>query len=932
MSKNDLEIAREYLLPGPNSFWRWGDKGDAIEWTQGGTIAFRPELVFVLRHLVPVGLPPRDCVLLLLAATRDNWSAAPHDAIFNSIPCEVAGEMLDLQQSSALRERLFENGRGLSKLVQLPTALRSSLEAKATLIEVVLEEFRAVTTPSEANIVLDYLENGMGEILAWYDSSVEARIESTLSRERLETLCEGLERATPETLRNRRQTSLDQLPQAIDSELPQSQQARALLTSLLDDDQLQGLAKLARDLMAAVSLPRALADQEEMQIGGVSDITNRGPLDRLLLTELVHDDLTLAVRVSVNEALYLRRESPPRTPQKERIVLLDSGIRSWGVPRVFATAVALALTATTGSNTQISVFRAADEKVKPVNLLTREGLVEHLQQLDATAHPGKALPAFLEAFQTLDSAAEPVIVVAEEVLSDPEFQQALAAAAFPSVHLASVSRSGRFCLIEKNLRGSKRVREAELNVEQLFADRPATATPLIDRSLANDLPVIFKQRPFPLRISHQVEYKQTISLAEHGFLTISNHGCLHHWDQKSTFGSRILHDQLPAGGLTWCKYDASEKMAYGVITKIDRRELAFLQVDVTNSVAKTSFVTPRSKGNVIALRDGVLLVLSPNQSHLEAISLQTAESLDVLRLPTEIAWTHDRFFRGRHVQDPWHAASFDGSRLQLDSVVHSDDAKKYEFVHFGEYHGLNAPYGVTRDGMIYYSDTREVWPIWREDRLIQDSPRVSQDGRRLLLYPQLAKNSPELPCCLVDLQSRTPAMIQSPKPEKIFPTLHPEAKRFLTSHSMRNHFTHVAVSRRDDLDCLVLVTRRKGLLALKNLAEGRPRLYREKYSENVTLGKTFKMVKAPRFQFSLGCATWEDGSQAFLDSRGILHLRSSDPNLPELSITLSDWEATGWSSDGRHWGASWQTGRPTSSDSEGKPLENLVRRFIRNLR
>ena len=61
--------------------------------------------------------------------------------------------------------------------------------------------------------------------------------------------------------------------------------------------------------------PAAKADLAEVVFEEVSDshfssdISNRGPLDRLLLSESAHDDLTLAVRIALNEALYLRRES-----------------------------------------------------------------------------------------------------------------------------------------------------------------------------------------------------------------------------------------------------------------------------------------------------------------------------------------------------------------------------------------------------------------------------------------------------------------------------------------------------------------------------------------------------------------------------------------------------------------------------------------------
>ncbi|HEX2630515.1 MAG TPA: hypothetical protein VHM26_15955, partial [Chitinophagaceae bacterium] len=44
---------------------------------------------------------------------------------------------------------------------------------------------------------------------------------------------------------------------------------------------------------------------------------------------------------------------------------------------------------------------------------------------------------------------------------------------------------------------------------------------------------------------------------------------------------------------------------------------------------------------------------------------------------------------------------------------------------------------------------------------------------------------------------------------------------------------------------------------------------------------------------------WEDGSEAFIDRRGILHLKSSDTSLPEISILLLNTiETAMWSSDG----------------------------------
>src|SRR5690606_38087023 len=125
-----------------------------------------------------------------------------------------------------------------------------------------------------------------------------------------------------------------------------------------DHPELRGVARLARQLLSIVQWPRPLVEMAELQAGGFSDIANRGSLDRLRLSELAHDELTLAVRLANGEAMYLRREVPPSIPPRERLVLLDVGIRMWGVPRVFATAVAMALSAASERDFTVSSYRA----------------------------------------------------------------------------------------------------------------------------------------------------------------------------------------------------------------------------------------------------------------------------------------------------------------------------------------------------------------------------------------------------------------------------------------------------------------------------------------------------------------------------------------------------------------------------------------------
>jgi hypothetical protein len=61
------------------------------------------------------------------------------------------------------------------------------------------------------------------------------------------------------------------------------------------------------------------------------------------------------------QGLELRREAPPKNPPRCRAVLIDAGIRLWGVPRVFAAAVALSLVAVSDRRIRVDAYRACDD-------------------------------------------------------------------------------------------------------------------------------------------------------------------------------------------------------------------------------------------------------------------------------------------------------------------------------------------------------------------------------------------------------------------------------------------------------------------------------------------------------------------------------------------------------------------------------------------
>ncbi|MEL7148531.1 MAG: hypothetical protein AAFO69_19310, partial [Bacteroidota bacterium] len=96
------------------------------------------------------------------------------------------------------------------------------------------------------------------------------------------------------------------------------------------------IGTLIKPLWSGLTIPSAHSRDHENLFGGVTDLSNKGELQQLLLTEFAHDDLVFLSRLANREALYYRRDVPQGNPGQHRIFLLDISLRMWGVAKVVA--------------------------------------------------------------------------------------------------------------------------------------------------------------------------------------------------------------------------------------------------------------------------------------------------------------------------------------------------------------------------------------------------------------------------------------------------------------------------------------------------------------------------------------------------------------------------------------------------------------------
>jgi hypothetical protein len=152
---------------------------------------------------------------------------------------------------------------------------------------------------------------------------------------------------------------------------------------------------MAQQMVALMKLPRQLNKFGDQALGGISDISNRGSLDRLLVSELAQDDLVLTARLANQEALYLRKEAPPEEDKRSKNILLDTTIRVWGTPRALGLAACLASELGKDPNETLQYVALKGRDFLASKLESKSDMAALLGSMGTELHCGLALDAFL---------------------------------------------------------------------------------------------------------------------------------------------------------------------------------------------------------------------------------------------------------------------------------------------------------------------------------------------------------------------------------------------------------------------------------------------------------------------------------------------------------------------------------------------------------
>jgi hypothetical protein len=885
--------AIDYLRTPPNAPWKWEEGGRVLAWNDGTTVLFREELNVLVERLAPAGLPLFPALVLLLAACRGK---VPELSSTVDAAGPGRGPFLLALQTRQHQQAVEE----FTRVIRLPPELIARASGKALLAEAVFELSTRLSAAESASIARGLCE-------AWGENELGSHPVDAVPLDAgrmLQLVFEGLRRHTAETLTRRLRTGLDALPAAApELVLPREERSRRLLHALKTDDDHAGLALVVSDLMAALRLPRTLTRMDETAADGVSDIGNRGPLDRLVLSELAHDDLTLATRVALNEALYLRREPPAQRPQRSLAVLLDAGVRMWGVPRVLGAAAALALISRHPHGCDALAWRAEGRSLVPVDLLEKTGLEGHLSALGTDVHPGAALPA-LSAVLAEHREVDAVIITHRDAIADPAFQAQLAQVEFERGFLVLVERDGLVELHALPWGSPRPLGKTQVDVAKLFPRSEARRSPasLVADERVNDLPAIFRDRLFPLLLPVNAKMTLVAPAGDGGGLCVTSDNRLLHWGKRD-WGARQFATELPAGRACWLHFDPSGRAILVKGRGGDGRMSVMIAHANGEGPRIARFTGPHHPMTACVAQHVVLVVLN---TRIVTVELGSGEVLAETPVPADLRWINGCYFAGARELC---FLSWDGAAARWGSLAVGRQAPPHEVLTVFDRDGVGA-WVVLRDGRLLTPTGSEFLHTgFRLDHAI-----VVDGGRRVAV-----RRAGDEAWHVMALESKivrpAPNHASACAPTPVLPP----------TRSLQTRFASVWAAPGQPLRLRKALGKSGKWLELFFNPGGALRLV-ESAVADAMLQNEARMFSPVTTSAGLGCrlqlARWPGGSCAWLDSRGLLHLRSHDSSVPEITLALcSQAELAGWSSDGDRCGPAFFHGdRVTGAGPRFKEL------------
>lgn len=453
--------ARKYFSSYKDYFWAWEEEGRVIVIPGGETIAYREYIRQVLDALAPNGWPPFGSLLLAIAATNQS-SGMPIQRIEDILYRRYGGQHPDPAIKAPYNEAMHFLG------------VLSALPAKYLTGDMRIQVFQLIF--SDAHRRLSAQDSS--EILAeWPSATGTEDVEAFTMRILVEDFqCIGLiGRKFPDTWSLMQQlAAVPELPEEITLREGGEAATGDFVEMLIGNYKTFHVGALIKFIWSGMTIPIHHTLPSMQPLGGISDISNRGDFDKLLVSEFANDEWLFLSRVANREALYLHRENPPGADDWRRILLVDVSLKSWGNPKILSYAVALAVARHPRTDIPCELF-AVGTTPYPVAVNTVEEVINAVQLSPGVLEPSEGLSSALKLFGG-KKGVEIFCIISDESLRHPAVQKVLADYYSGLRYIVVTDRGGGIDIYRNQHGGRKLVQQIRLPLEKLWRPRAQAAS------------------------------------------------------------------------------------------------------------------------------------------------------------------------------------------------------------------------------------------------------------------------------------------------------------------------------------------------------------------------------------------------------------------------------------------------------------------------
>ncbi|GAA5095288.1 hypothetical protein GCM10023210_27800 [Chryseobacterium ginsengisoli] len=460
---------KDYFQSYEDYFWEWTTDEDVpddtgynenniIYFTGIGTVAYRPYVIEVLKELRLQGWPPFGSLLMVLFSIQDMYLGL--DTLFSNF------KIYPLQEIGLY---LLDAKRFLEKLQALNNNYKKG-QNRVVLIQTIFSEDRTIHSEGFATRMYQvYLK--FPRIIE--ESSQKAELNIDVLKRDLKVLAQANKRFPTTESIIEAMKGFKEIPD-LEDEVVQEETTvetdKDFIQELIEEPKTFQIGSLIKRIWSGLKIPMRHLSPGEQPIGGISDMTNKGDFNRMLLSEFANEDEVFMNRVANNEALYIQREIPPEENIFERIILIDTSLKNWGTPKVLGFASAIAVIKHPKAHSECKVFALGQTNI-PISLDKVEEVVENLNQVSPVLEVSHALEKFFNE-EHKEKDLEVFFITNQENLAHQNLQKVIHENRDRLKFLVTTSSDGELNFYKHHKGTRKHIQKIVLPLKELWANPP----------------------------------------------------------------------------------------------------------------------------------------------------------------------------------------------------------------------------------------------------------------------------------------------------------------------------------------------------------------------------------------------------------------------------------------------------------------------------